>query len=342
MLAATDWLCPNLARGMLGVRPRIYPIVVAQLILTHKRLQRPDAALRRLKLAAVPDRARFGLAWGLGFPWMSKNGLYGGDIPFVTHTPYAMEALLELKKYPACADEAEALFLETWRFLRALRVMYETEDQLALSYAPIEEPRVVVNANAYACYAHALHGAENAERSAEAFDIAARLARYTVARQQPDGSWFYYADDEPGNFIDCFHSCFVLKNLMKASRLSNRIDEIASGAVRRGREYLDANFPDPKHGLVRRFTHRAIRDPYVWDLYDQAEYLGILVESGELDTAKRLCRRVRRRFRRGGDWFCRIDVLGRRWGKNFARWGIVPFLYHEAMLERRLEHPVES
>lgn len=339
LLASADWLFPGLMRRWIGCEPNIYPIVISQLILMRANLENPLAALNALKQAAVPDVASYGAAWGLGFPWMSKNGLYGKDIPFVTHTPYAMEALLELRGYSSCTEDAEALLLGTWQFLRSLHVMYDRNDQLALSYAPIDEPRIVVNANAYACYAHALHGEDNPERSVEAFDLAERLARFTVAQQQADGSWFYYADQNPGNFIDCFHTCFVLKNLMKAAKLSNQIGGIVSQAVVRGKKYLDLNFFDTKHHLAKRFTDRDIRDPYVWDIYDQAEYLGVLVEFGELDEAVRLRDEVRRRFFANGHWYCKIDLFGRRWGKEFARWGIVPFLYHEAMLQQRLDSP---
>ncbi len=79
---------------------------------------------------------------------------------------------------------------------------------------------------------------------------------------------------------------------------------------------------------------RAQRDPFKLDLYDQAEYLGLLVDFDLLDEAVEFSARVEMRFRKGEHWYCRIDIFGRRWGKDFLRWGIVPFWYHRARLKK--------
>jgi len=272
---------------------------------------------------------------------MSKNGLYGPEVPFVTHTPYVMEALLEIAGQPDLHDEAMALFHGTWAFLESLKVMYKGTDDLALSYAPVEEPRIVVNANAYAAFAYALHAVHGREAVGErARDKARRLVNWVVRQQEQDGSWFYYADREPGNFIDCFHSCFVVKNLLKVKRLLPDLADVVDSAATRGWDYIASNLFDERAGLCRRFAVRAQRDPFRWDLYDQAEYLGLLVDFGELEQAEAFARRVEARFRKGKHWYCRIDFLGRRWGRDFLRWGIVPFWYHRARLRRALERDV--
>jgi len=71
------------------------------------------------------------------------------------------------------------------------------------------------------------------------------------------------------------------------------------------------------------------------DLYDQAEYLGLLVDYGLFDEASEFAERVEKKFRKGEHWYCRIDIFGRRWGKDFLRWGIVPFWYHQARLKEK-------
>ncbi len=329
-----DWWTPGLLRSVIGAEPLAYPITVAQLIMMSDHAD-PQASLHALEASAVPDRARFGLAWGLGFPWMSKNGLYGADIPFVTHTPYAMEALLHLaSKHDAVADAAKADFIETWQFLDALLVMHESADELALSYAPVDEPRIVINANAYACFAYAMHGVHNPGVSGEARERSRRLARFVLRNQSPEGFWHYYADQLPGNFIDCFHSCFVLKNLRKAAALDPELGDEYGDALERGRTWIDEAMFDAGRGLARRFAERDIKDPFTWDLYDQAEYLGILIDWGEYDRARALVQRVDQVFSDGTDWFVRLDMFGRRWGRNFGRWGMVPYLYQRRRMER--------
>ena len=335
IIALGDWLAPGLSRSLYRSRPRAYPITTAQWILSQEQLANPAAALAELMTVASSQTDEFGRAWGLGFPWMSKNGLYDADLPFVTHTPYAMEALLALARYPAVRDEAMTAFRQTWSFLSALKEMYSDDEQLALSYAPVDEPRIVINANAYACLAYSLHHAQD-HQPEQARDKALRLARWLIDQQQPDGSWHYYADRSPGNFIDGFHSCFVLKNLIKAGRHIPAIAVLCEDAIERGNRFVDEQFYDPASGLLKRFTQRDIKDPFVWDLYDQAEYLGLLLCRERLHQAQQFRDHVQRIFYRRGHWYCRKDIFGRLWGKNFYRWGIMPFLYNSAQLDRRL------
>ena len=156
-LGLADWLFPNVIRKLVVTKKIVYPINIGHEALIRDTLSRLDEAsekkiLHHLTTEAAYPNGEPSWAWGLGFPWMSKNGLYGSHVPFVTHTPYAMEALLVLKH----DKEALQMFHGTWRFLESLKVMYEEDEALALSYAPVDEPRIVVNANGYAAFAYAL------------------------------------------------------------------------------------------------------------------------------------------------------------------------------------------
>lgn len=336
VIALADWLCPYALRNFFSACPRPYPILSAYFYLQaadEGRLTDCHRALTDLKSQAVglPEMA----AWGLGFPWMSKNGLYGPETPFVTHTPYVMEVLLRLAENEACRNEAMKLFHSTWSFLESLKVMAEEGDKLALSYAPVDEPRIVVNANSYAAFAYALHAVHGRDEvRSVAQEKALCLARWVVEQQEPNGRWWYFADKEPGNFVDGFHSCIVVKNLLKLKRLLLEASDIVNEAVERGWHYIRTELYDPEAGLCRRFAVRAHWDPYRWDLYDQAEYLGLLIDFGLFEEARSFAERVESKFRRGKHWYCRIDVFGRRWGRDFLRWGIAPFWYQRARLAR--------
>lgn len=341
-LALGDWLMPGVSRRIISAEPRSYPIVEAHRILqleTENRLSSDlsEALTANLASMSVDCAQKQGWAWGLGFPWMSKNGLYGPDVPFVTHTPYVMEALLVLAGKSAPRNKAIDMFQGTWWFLESLRVMHEDETTLALSYAPVKEPRMVINANSYAAFAYALHAVHGEhEIQSAALEKAGKLINWVIREQQQDGSWFYYADAKPGNFIDCFHSCFVVKNLLKTGRLLPQFAEQTDSATQQGRQYIQNTFYDDNKALCRRFSIRAHRDPFRWDLYDQAEYLGLLVDFGALERARDLVDQVENSFCQGENWFCRIDIIGRRWGKNFLRWGIVPFWYHRTRMNKAL------
>jgi len=323
-----ELLTPVLFRRLIGVNEHHYPHVEAMLASTSQG-QHAENLLSYFK------NSRVNSGWGLPFAWYSKNGVYGSNIPYVTNTPYVMEALLKLSKRLNIHDEAMEIFQSTWGFLESLKVMFEGENLLALSYAPIDEPRMVVNANAYAAFGYALHAVYGKEQNQEIAKIKVeRLTNWVIEQQNSDGSWLYYADNDSGNFIDCFHSCFVVKNLLKVSRLLPDLSDLIQPTIDKGWVYIRNELYDKDSGLCRRFASRAQRDPFRLDLYDQAEYLGLLVDFGLLSEAEEFAVRVEKKFRKGKHWYCRIDMFGRRWGKDFLRWGIVPFWYHQARLAK--------
>jgi hypothetical protein len=344
-IACFDWFAPGLLRLMINAPRRVHPItagLLAQIdVLNGYRWLRPEEWCQLFRSLASCKGSDEQWAWGLGFVWMSKNGLYGTNVPFITHTPYIMEALLEVARQDgAHAEECYEMFRGTWRFLESLKVMDETVDTLSLSYAPMNEIRPVVNANSYASFAFALHAVNNENKHNVALDKALRIARWVVNQQRSDGSWTYFADDLPGNFIDGFHSCLVLRNLIKVAKIVPSASGIVETAIDKGWAFLRVRAFDKQNGMLRRFVIRDFLDPYAWDIYDQAEYLGLLIDFGEIEEAVRFRSNIKNHFSNGRDWWCRIDILGRRWGKNFLRWGIVPFWFHSARLDCALERAV--
>lgn len=339
-IGVLDWLLPDLGRRLTGAAPRYYPIVVAHEIM----LKEMEGNLGQVYAGQVLDLLssiasqkgnESGWSWGLGFPWMSKNGLYGPEVPFVTHTPYVMEALLKIAGDAELHHDAMDMFRGTWTFIESLKVMFEDGKRQAFSYAPVDEPRIVVNANAYAAFAYSLHAKYGkSEHHKIAKEKINKIICWVASQQNDDGSWFYYADKEPGNFVDCFHSCFVVKNLLKVARINPQLSSQIHLLAQKGWAYIRNELYDSSVGLCRRFAVRAQKDPFRWDMYDQAEYLGLLLDFGLVDEATEFADRVERRFRKGDHWYCRIDIFGRRWGKDYQRWGIVPFWYQKARLNQ--------
>ncbi len=133
-LSLLDWLLPGIARRIVSAKLLSYPIAVAHAVLLRKVANHPAESPKEIlqHLDAMSIQRDGATAWGLGFPWMSKNGLYGSDIPFVTHTPYVMEALLVLAELPDLPDEAMTLFHGTWGFLLCTAVGHP----VFLVYAP--------------------------------------------------------------------------------------------------------------------------------------------------------------------------------------------------------------
>lgn len=343
-VALLDYVAPVLLRKMLGVKKGVAAHTRA-LVWLYGRIYTSSSSDRNAADRALLDvfditsiQVASGIGWGLPFAWWSKNGVYPANTAYITNTPYVMECLLALRQSPSCTNQATDLFNNTFDFLGELKRHINTKNFLALSYAAIDEPRLVINGNSYAMFAYAMHASFGVQsRQVVAKDNALRLASWVVSMQSPNGSWWYYADSDKGNFVDCFHSCFIIKNMVKTIKLVPEANSICFNSMERGWGFIRRFLFDKHSGLCRRFIAHNFRDPFVWDLYDQAEYLGLLVDFGLLDEAQSLCTTVRQKFLDNGNWYVRIDFLNRRWGKNFLRWGIVPFLFNEARLATALK-----
>lgn len=326
-LYALDLLAPVTLRHLLKVSKHEFAHSHALLRNTEHALT-TDEFLRRIEKLTSGD------AWGLPFAWYSKNGIYPAGLPLVTAAPYVFSALLDIPNNDAQKFRAMALFHDSWHFLNSLQIHIDTDDQFALSYAPFDDSFTVINANSYAAWSYAMHARfGQGDRREKAKDNARRLVNWVINQQNEDGSWFYLAQRGDWDMIDGFHSCFVVRNLKAVAQLMPELSGIIDPAIGRGWAYIRTHIYDDTAGLCRRYAQRHRPDPFRYDIYDQAEYLGLLLDFGAIDEARRFANVVISKFKKRQDWYCRIDMFGRLWGKNFNRWGIVPFVHHLSRLD---------
>ena len=105
----------------------------------------------------------------------------------------------------------------------------------------------------------------------EAEPVAEQNLAFVLDTQRADGSWPYSIDAER-DFIDHFHTCFVLKALAKIQRL--RGTEACAAAIRRGLSYYVRNLCDSS-GLPIPFARAPRLTVYRRELYDYAECLNL-------------------------------------------------------------------
>lgn len=326
-----DTYAPRLIR--LFIKPQEYPTVRAFAALSALNLYEITSDDKYLGLAADSvewlinnqSPGYHGACWGLNFPWMTKAGYYPSTTPFITHTPYCVEALL---RYSDITHDKKSLetALSVLNFMECdLAVLYQDAHTLALSYGPGYERRIVVNANSYAMMLYALFASKISD-NLHLLERATRLFKYLVNQQNNDGSWYYYADNDKGNFIDCFHSCFILKNLVKYGKLTN-IDVLSP--VNKGLAYIINNFIDPKYYLARRFMLSANPSLTKFDLYDQAELLNVLIATQHTDIAVRLHDSIVKYFYlpSKGTFGYQIDIFGRLNEMEYLRWAVMPMTF---------------
>ncbi|MBN2475608.1 MAG: hypothetical protein JXB62_13430 [Pirellulales bacterium] len=324
--------CINNRRRMFYSRLE-YPVVRAMAALALLSLYRKSADRRHLDgarrhldwLVVNCHRWQHGIGWGLPFAHaVSKTVRYGPNTPFSTITPYCLEAMVEFEKRSGTSQFRQVVEGIYPFFERDLVVMEDGGDYLITSYGPLRD-RIVVNAVSYTMYSYALLLPYLSEaESARARHRIRKLYRFVQMTQQDDGSWYYCPNDK-GSFIDCFHSCIVLKNVIKTNALV-ALEEAAS-VVESGYAYLQKQLLDPRWGLFRRFAVANKRGLVRFDLYDNAEMLNLAALREDLPLAERLAASVRTHFCEGRDVYSQIDLGCRKRSKNTLRWAVMPYVY---------------
>ncbi len=275
-------------------------------------------------LAANTCRGYNGYGWGLGFPHaVSRDVVYDSNTPFTTITPYALEAFVVHANVTGETRFAPVIEGILRFFDCDVKVMNEDSDTLVTSYGPFCDRRVI-NAVSYTMYAYALCLPYAGRDRVDGIKTRIRkLYTYIRRQQEPDGSWFYSPDGR--SFIDCFHSCIVLKNVIKTARIMDL--EGSAALVASGYDYLTRSFLNESRFLFKRFSVKNKQGLVRFDLYDNAEALNVALLMGDGTLAGRLLESVLKNFSSGDDIYSQIDFLGIRRNRNTLRWAVMPFLY---------------
>lgn len=327
-LALADNFLNGAARFL--YQPAEYPVVRSLAALSLLNLYRASGGTQCLDLVKRhldwllenSCRGYSGHCWGLGFHYpVRRDIVYGPNTPLTTMTPYALEAFADYSETTRDPVYSPVISSIMNFFDSDVQTMAEDRDTLATSYGPFRD-RIVINAISYTMFANALYlpscsNAPDRERKI------AKLFAYIQRAQRSDGSWFYSPEGPP--FIDCFHTCIVLKNIVKTARTAALPE---SGAVvEAGYSYLKRELLDEKRLLFRRFSVRNKPGLVQFDLYDNAEALNLALLLGDRDFAGKLLTSILATFSRGADLYSQIDFLGVRRGRNTLRWAVMPFLY---------------
>lgn len=208
-------------------------------------------------------------AWGYPFDWVTLHGVLPAGLPFITTLPYVYEAFEAVWQ---C--DRDPRWLGTMRSI-ADHAQHEIGDRevrpgvASAAYHPLDREALVVNASAYRAFL--LHSAAVRFGDDRYAATASRNLAYVLDAQRPDGSW-PYATDGVRNFVDHFHTCFVLKALAKIERL--RPDPALREAIDRGVGYYARHLFDDQ-GLPRPFAVAPRLVVYRRELYDYAECINL-------------------------------------------------------------------
>lgn len=207
--------------------------------------------------------------WGYPFDWVTRTGVMRKDTPLITTTPYvyeAFEAVYQLDGQQRWLDILQSIAEHAYRDIKDREV---SSHSAAAGYNPFDENGVVINASAYRAFLLAAaarrFGRDDYRYTAE------RNLNFVLEQQRDDGSWFYAADGVR-DFVDHFHTCFVLKALAKIESLTGH--EGCSRAIENGVDFYARELFD-ELGLPKPFARAPRLTVYRRELYDYAECLNL-------------------------------------------------------------------
>ena len=226
--------------------------------------------------------------WGYPFNWETRHGVLREGTPLITTVPYAYEAFLQV--YQIDGDRK-------WMDIMRSIAQHALIDYPGISTSPVASscsyipdpngPFGVINASAYRGFLLTCAAVDFSESEYE--KAAIRNVNFVLESQNADGSW-YYSTDGGRDFVDHFHTCFVLKALAKIETLTG--NQACTDAIQRGVEYYTKNLFDDE-GLPKPFSRRPRMTVYRRELYDYAECINIAVLlKGRFPALDRICARL--------------------------------------------------
>jgi hypothetical protein len=142
------------------------------------------------------------------------------------------------------------------------------ETASSCSYTPFDKGGVI---NAAAYRAFLLTSASQVFSNDDYGRIAERNLNFVLENQNRDGSW-YYAVDGVRDFVDHYHTCFVMKALAKIQVLTGHAATLEG--LRKGVSYYLNNLFDVD-GLPKPFARAPRLTVYKRELYDCAECINL-------------------------------------------------------------------
>jgi hypothetical protein len=210
--------------------------------------------------------------WGYSFPWQTRTILVRAGAPNVVCTTFVADALLnayEQRRDSQCLSMA----LSAAEYI--LNELYWTDESSIAGFGyPLPSVRNQVhNANLLAaallCRVYKHTGEERF------LGPAMKVARYSAAKQQADGSW-YYGEAPSQRWIDNFHTGYNLCALQSIGQCADATE--FDQCIRRGFEFYRNHF-FREDGAARYFHNRT----YPLDIHCVAQSIITLLAFRDLD-----------------------------------------------------------
>jgi len=229
-------------------------------------LQKASHFLEELKKSRCPEFEEY--CWGYPYDWVTRNGTIKRQTPLITSTPYAYEAFLHVHTIDGRKEWKDVMVSIARHAFKDIKDFQVSEKASSCSYTPFDKGGVI---NAAAYRAFLLTSASQVFSNDDYWKTAERNLNFVLDAQNPDGSWFY-AVDGVRDFVDHFHTCFVMKALAKIHALTGHAATLK--ALEKGVSYYLNNLFDAD-GLPKPFSRAPRLTVYKRELYDCAECINL-------------------------------------------------------------------
>ena len=190
-----------------------------------------NVLFQKLKDAAVS--ARHGIGWGLGFPYTSRFADASAKTPNIYTTINAINSSLDIYEFNGSID-AKKVAREGCRYILEELGDFQFNGRRWFRYWLGSDVPII---NVQASLAGLFNRAGQIYNNEQYLSLADKCIDVVLTTQQSDGSWPYSGDGK-ANFVDGFHTGFILQGLMAFKKYSKTNTDEITIAVQRGFEYF--------------------------------------------------------------------------------------------------------
>ncbi|MFN2532845.1 MAG: hypothetical protein ABR555_16265 [Pyrinomonadaceae bacterium] len=302
----------------------------------HRRVQttETESKARRMlgELADSQLTGYSGPAWGYNFDWQGRSFFARKDTPTVVPTAFAARAFFEAS---VALNSAEYLTIARHVcdfIIHDLRRTVDNENEICFSYTTHSNDQIY-NSTLLAGEILASVGMRTGET--ELCDLAQRAARFVINHQLENGAWRYGAAENQ-QWIDNFHTAFVLFSLSRIIRACSLNDEFQR-ALDRGYQYWKNTF-----FLVDGWPKYYDENPYPADAHAAASAVVTFLELRSCDpdglnTGQKVASWAIQNLRDRGGFFYYQRRRFYTVRKPYMRWSQAWMLYALARLLEMLD-----
>jgi hypothetical protein len=265
-------------RRLLHIPKTQNPKAIALFLSAFAKLERVNAPCQKGEIDLTIERLRDLRSpgtdywcWGYSFPWQTRTIVVPSGAPNLVCTSFVANALLDASYH--CRD-SRCLNMALSAAEYILNELYWTEGGAAGFSYPLPSLRGQVH-NANFLAAALLCRVYRHTNEEKFLPPALRVARYSVTKQHPDGSW-HYGEAPSQRWIDNFHTGYNLCALQAISRYAATTE--FDTVLRRGFEFYRSHF-FREDGSVSYFHDRS----HPIDIHCMAQSVLTLLTLKELD-----------------------------------------------------------